>query len=58
MARGLRLYGDGISFLVVFGQSVSVRVLLIDAHIAQSRWMPPRRIWEVVGHVASPFDLS
>ena len=44
MARGLRLYGDGISFLVVFGQSVSVRVLLIYAHIAQSRWMPPRRI--------------
>ena len=27
-------------------------------HVAQSRWMPARGFWEVVGHMESPFDIS
>ena len=46
--RSLGFRGDGISF-----QAVSR-----GACIAQPRWMPARRRWEVEGHVVSPFDLS
>ena len=51
-------YGDGISFLVVFGQSFWFRVFPGGAYIAQQRSMAVRRILGVVGHVVSPFDLS
>ena len=44
MAHSLGLYGDGISFQVVFGQSFWLRGLPGGAHIAQPRWMPERRI--------------
>ena len=44
MASSLRFYGNGISFRVVFGQSLWFRVLPGGAHIAQLRWMPARRI--------------
>ena len=38
----LRFYGDGLSFQVVPGQSIWLRVLAGGAHIAQPRWMPER----------------
>ena len=40
--------GNGIVFQPVSG----------GACIAQPRWLPARRRWEVDGHVVSPFDLS
>ena len=39
-----RVYGDGASFRVVFGQSFGLRVLPSGTCIAQPRWMPVRRI--------------
>ena len=42
----LKFCGDGISFLVVSGQSCWFRVLPGGAHIAQPRWIPVRRILE------------
>ena len=44
MARSLRFYGDGISFLVVFSQSFLLRVLPGGAGLVQPRWTPERRI--------------
>ena len=44
MACSLRLYGDGISYWVVFSQSFWLRVLPGGARLVQSRWMPERRI--------------
>ena len=43
MACNLQFYGDEISFWVVFGQSLWLRVLPGGACIAQSRWIPARR---------------
>ena len=43
-AHSLGLFGDRISFRVVFGQSFWLRVLPRGAHIVQPRWMPARRI--------------
>ena len=40
MAHRLGFYGDGISFQLVFGQSLLLRVLPGGTHIAQPRWMP------------------
>ena len=57
MARSLSYYGDGISFWVVFGQSVWLSALPGCKLIAQPRSMPVRRLLAVVGHMASPFDL-
>ena len=37
-------HGDGISFLVVFGQSFWPRVLPGGTHIAQPKWIPAIRI--------------
>ena len=54
----LRFYGDGVSFWVVFSRSFWLRVLPGGARLVQPRWMPTRKILEVVGHVASPFDPS
>ena len=53
-ARSLGFYGDGISFLVVFGQSSWFRVLPGGAHIAQ----PARRILGGSWTRVSTFDLS
>ena len=39
-----RVYGDGISFQVVFSQSFWLRVLPGGEHLVQPRWMPERRI--------------
>ena len=44
MACGLRFYGDGISFWVIFSQSFWLRVLPGGACLVQPRWMPERRI--------------
>ena len=44
VARSLRVYGDAISFWVVFGQSLWIRVLPSCKHIVQPRLMPARRI--------------
>ena len=44
MAHGLRFYGDGISFPVVFGQCFLLRVLPGATPVAQSRWMSARSI--------------
>ena len=44
MAHSFGFYGDGISFQVVFGQSLSLRGLPSDAGIAQPGWMPMRGI--------------
>ena len=44
VARSLRVYGDGISFRVVFSQWFWLRVLPGSGRIAQPRWMPERRI--------------
>ena len=44
MAHSLGFYGDGISFRVVFRQSLCLRVLPGGAHLVQPRWMPVRRI--------------
>ena len=44
VARSLRFYGDAISFWVVFGQSLWIRVLPSCRHIVQPRLMPARRI--------------
>ena len=41
-ATCLRFYGDRLSFQVVPGQSIWLRVLAGGAHIAQPRWMPER----------------
>ena len=41
---GSQFHGDGISFWVVLGQSFWLRVLPGGARIAQSRWLPARRI--------------
>ena len=41
---GSQFYGDGIHFRVVSGQSFWLRVLPGGARIAQSRWLPARRI--------------
>ena len=46
VARSLRFYGDGISFQVVFGQSLYFRVFPGGARIAQPRWMLARGILE------------
>ena len=42
MVHSLGLYGGGISFQVVFGQSFWLRVLPGGARIAQPRWTPAR----------------
>ena len=44
MACGLGLYGDGISFWVVFSQLFWLKVLPGGAHLVQPRWMPEKRI--------------
>ena len=44
MACSLGLYGDGISFLVVFSQTFRLRVLAGGACLVPPRWMPERRI--------------
>ena len=44
MAHSLGFYGDGISFRVVFRQSLCLRVLPGGTHLVQPRWMPVRRI--------------
>ena len=44
LPRGLRFYGDGISFWVVFSQSYWLRVHPGGAGLVQPRWMPARRI--------------
>ena len=44
MAQGLKFYGDGISFWVVFSQAFWLRVLSGGARIVQPRWMPVRSI--------------
>ena len=44
VARRAGFYGDGISFPVVSGQSVWLRVLPAGTGITQPRWMPARRI--------------
>ena len=46
MACSLGFYGDGISFRVVFSQSLWLRVLPGGARLVQPRWMPERRILE------------
>ena len=53
-----QVYGDGISFWVVFSQSFWLRVLPGGARLVQPRGMPERRILGGVGQVVSPFDLS
>ena len=53
-----RVYGDGISFQVVFRQSFwSESFLVVHASLSQDggQW---EGFWEMVGHVVSPFDLS
>ena len=42
MAHSLGFYGYGISFQVVSGQSLWLRVLPGGAHLVQTRWMPAR----------------
>ena len=44
MAYRLGFYDDGISFLVVSGQSLWLRVLPGGTCITQPRWIPVRRI--------------
>ena len=44
MALSLGFYVDGISFRVFFGQLLSPRVFPSGERVAQSRWMPARRI--------------
>ena len=44
VARSLGIYGDWVSFQVVSGQSLWLRVLLGAAHVTQPRWIPVRRI--------------
>ena len=44
MAHSLGFYGHGISFQLVFGRSLLLRVLPGGTRIAQPRWMPVRRI--------------
>ena len=56
VACSLRFYGDGISFRVVFSQSFWLRVLPGAALFSQDGCQ--RGFWEMVRHVASPFDLS
>ena len=45
--------------MLSFSQSLWFRVLPGGARVVQPRWMPERglHLWEVVGHVVSPFDL-
>ena len=44
VACSLRFYGDGSSFLVIFGQSFWLRVLPCVIRTAQPTWMPERGI--------------
>ena len=53
-----RFYGDGISFWVVCGQSFWLRVLPSGACVAHQDECQREGFWEVLEHVASPFDLS
>ena len=58
MAHSVQFYGDGISFQVVSGQSLRLRVLPGGARITQPRWIPARRIlgdWEDVQHLLLTF---
>ena len=58
MACSLGFYGDGISFWIVFSQfSDSESFLVVHALFSQDGCQQ-EGFWEVVGHVASPFDLS
>ena len=65
MARGLRFYGDGISFWVVLlvsglssaSHSDSEFFLVAHTFLSQDGWQR-EGFWEVVGQVVSPFDLS
>ena len=51
------VYGDGISFWVVFSQSFLLTVLPGGAALFRQDGCQ-RGFWEVVRHVVSPFDLS
>ena len=59
VAHSLGFYSDGISFRVASGQSFRLRDLPGGARIAQQRWIPVRRIWEVgrTYGLASPFSF-
>ena len=58
MARSLGIYGDGIGFWVVLvNHSDSESFLEVHALFSQDGCQR-EGIWEVVGSVVSPFDLS
>ena len=58
LAYCLGFYGDGISFQVVFSQSFWLRALPGGAPLFSQDGCQRKGFWEVVRHVASPFDLS
>ena len=57
VAPSLGFYGDGIGFQVFSGHSASGSFLLAHELLSQSG-CPREGLWEVAGHVVSPFGLS
>ena len=58
MAHSLGFCGGGLSFWVVFSQSFySVSFLVVNTLFSQDGCQG-EGLWEVVGHVVSPFDPS
>ena len=58
MAHSLGFYGDEISFRVVFSQSSDSEFFLVVNALFSQDGCQQERFWEVVGHLASPFDFS
>ena len=60
VAHCLGFCGDAISFRAVSGRSFWLRVLPSGSHVAQSRWIPARRILgrHMDSHLLSPSNLS
>ena len=52
-----QFYGDGVSFQVVSGQSSDPQSLLVLRASLSQDGCQRGGFWEVVGHVASPFDF-